>query len=125
MAEAAITLSQALDRAMAGEPILPSAKSDGSTHKATQRPTPIPRSAVCAAKGRDQIIAGPMVHFTTSEWFHICAEHAAQMSKPGMGIWEWECGAADRPLRRRPQRACKWPSSLQALTSNHDRNKDG
>jgi hypothetical protein len=45
-------------------------------------------------KARDQIIAGRMVHFSTSEWFHVCAEHAAQMSKPGMEIWEWECGAA-------------------------------
>jgi hypothetical protein len=41
-------------------------------------------------KARDQIIAGRMVHFQTSEWFHVCAEHAAQMSEPGMEIWEWE-----------------------------------
>jgi hypothetical protein len=95
MAEAAITLSQALDRAMAGEPILPVCQIRWIDAQGNPTPDTNPAIGRVRCKGRDQIIAGPMVHFTTSEWFHICAEHAAQMSKPGMEIWEWECGAAD------------------------------
>ena len=36
------------------------------------------------------MLHGRMLHFTQSEWFNICAEHAKQMSDPGMEIWECE-----------------------------------
>jgi hypothetical protein len=37
-----------------------------------------------------QMIAGRNTHFTQSEWFHICAEHAKHLDEPGMEYWEFE-----------------------------------
>jgi hypothetical protein len=33
---------------------------------------------------------GRTIHFPASGWFPICAEHAKQLSEPGMHIWLFE-----------------------------------
>jgi hypothetical protein len=47
---------------------------------------------------------GREVHFDATKWFAICAEHAKQLSQPGMEMWEFE------PLSvtgvQRPARHC-------------------
>lgn len=37
---------------------------------------------------RTQIIHGREIHFTASQWYPCCSEHAKQLSEPGMHIWE-------------------------------------
>jgi hypothetical protein len=90
MAEAILTLSQALDRAKAGEPIAPVCQIQWID--AQGNPTPDSNRAIARVrcKAREQIIAGRVVRFDQSQWFNICAEHTAQMSNPGMEIWECE-----------------------------------
>jgi hypothetical protein len=39
---------------------------------------------------RREWIGGRLIHFTASEWFPICAEHAKQLNEPGMHIWEFK-----------------------------------
>jgi hypothetical protein len=41
-------------------------------------------------KARDVVFHGRTIHFETSEWYPICAEHAKQLSEPGMEIWDFE-----------------------------------
>jgi hypothetical protein len=81
---AILTLSQALDRANAGEPIAPVCQIQWIDAQGN------PAIARVRCKAREQIIAGRVVRFDQSQWFNICAEHAAQMSNPGMEIGECE-----------------------------------
>jgi hypothetical protein len=85
MAEATLTLSQALDRAKAGEPIAPVCQIEWID--AQGNPTPDSNSAVARVrcKAREQIITGRVVRFLQSDWFHICAEHAKEVKQSGNG----------------------------------------
>jgi hypothetical protein len=94
MAEAAITLSQALDRAMAGEPILPVCQIRWIDAQGNPTPDTNPAIGRVRCKGHDQIIAGRMVHFTTSEWFHI-----AQNMLRRLASREWKSGNGNAARR--------------------------
>ena len=87
---AILTLSQALDRANAGEPIAPVCQIQWIDAQGNPTPDSNPAIARVRCKAREQIIAGRVVRFDQSQWFNICAEHAAQMSNPGMEIGECE-----------------------------------
>lgn len=41
-------------------------------------------------KARVEQHHGRALSFSSSPWFHICAEHAKRMDDPGMDCWEWE-----------------------------------
>jgi hypothetical protein len=60
-------------------------------------PTPDNNPAIgrVRTKARDQRIGGRLIHFRASDWFPICAEHAAQLKQPGMEIWEFANDAND------------------------------
>jgi hypothetical protein len=68
-------------------------------------PTPDTNPAIGRVRTKDrwQIIAGSNIHFTQSDWYCICAEHAKRMSDPGMDIWEWECGPKHLKRWTRPE----------------------
>jgi hypothetical protein len=55
-------------------------------------PTPDNNPAIgrCRTVARYQMIGGRNLFFDASKWFNICAEHARQLTLPGMHIWEFE-----------------------------------
>ena len=57
---------------------------------AAGHPTDDTNPSVCRVRtiDRHEWIAGRQIHFTASEWFPCCAEHAKQLHAPGMHIWE-------------------------------------
>jgi hypothetical protein len=56
------------------------------------QPTPDSNPAIgrCRVEAYDRVIHGRSIHFPTSQWFCICAEHAKQLANPGMEIWSFE-----------------------------------
>lgn len=89
-------LSEALDRAKAGGPTcqIPWIDVQGN-------PTPDSNPAVARARPKAPVeqYHGRAIQFDQSQWFYICAEHAKQLSEPGMEIWECEAfKAMSRPV---------------------------
>lgn len=105
---AALTLAQALDRASAGEPIAPVCQIQWIDAQGNPTPDTNPAVARVRCKAYDKMLHGRMLHFTQSEWFNICAEHAKQMSEPGMEIWECEPIAPPVPKPATPKHLKRW-----------------
>lgn len=53
-------------------------------------PTPDRNPAIMQVRtmARTEWHRGRSIQHGASEWFYICADHAALMNKPGMHIWE-------------------------------------
>jgi hypothetical protein len=67
------------------------------------QPTPDTNPSIGRVRTKDrfsQVTPTRCVHMSASQWFHICAEHAKQMHKPGMEIWESESPADLSPFNK-------------------------
>ena len=55
-------------------------------------PTPDLNPAIgyVRTKSRHEMHHGRSIHFSASQWFPICAEHAKRLNEPGMEIWRFE-----------------------------------
>jgi hypothetical protein len=55
-------------------------------------PTPDSNPAIARVRTKERVeqFHGRAIRFSQSNWFHICTEHAKQLSDPGMHIWECE-----------------------------------
>jgi hypothetical protein len=66
------------------------------------RPTPDQNPAVGRVRVRAHVFQRPDgtgIALDASEWFPICATHAARLREPGMDGWEWEAPPAGAPPR--------------------------
>jgi hypothetical protein len=98
---ATLTLSEALDHAKQGRALCATTcQIQWIDTQGNPTPDSNPAIACVRCKANEQIIAGRVVRFTQSEWFNICAEHAKQLSQPGMEIWECEPIAIPKHLKR-------------------------
>jgi hypothetical protein len=64
---------------------------------AAGRPTPDGNPAVGRVRTKAHVFQRPDgtgVPIPASEWFPICAVHAARLREPGMHVWEWDLSEA-------------------------------